>query len=35
LKDEITTLRSEGKGKFDELEFYRKECENKDGEILQ
>lgn len=35
MKDEIATLRSEGKGKFDELEFYKKEVENKDGEILQ
>ncbi|TNV87373.1 hypothetical protein FGO68_gene4873 [Halteria grandinella] len=35
MKDEISTLRSEGKGKFDELAFYKKEVENKDGEILQ
>lgn len=35
MKEEIASLRSEGKGKFDELEFYKKEVENKDGEIGQ
>lgn len=35
MKDEIASLRSESKSKFDELEFYKKEVENKDGEILQ